>query len=92
MSSLSGGEKSKVLGCLLFALWNHVQCPFRGVDEWDVFLDHTARADMEDLMFSNVRKDDYQYFFISPQDSTMLTPKKIKETEKYAKIFVLKKN
>ena len=42
MSSLSGGEKSKVLGCLLFAMWNHVQCSFRGVDEWDVFLDHTA--------------------------------------------------
>ena len=92
MSSLSGGEKSKVLGCLLFALWNHVQCPFRGVDEWDVFLDHTARADMEDLMFSNVRKDDYQYFFISPQDSTMLTPQKIKETEKYALVRTLKKN
>ena len=92
LSSLSGGEKSKVLGCLLYALWHHVQCPFRGVDEWDVFLDHQARADMERLMYDNVKRDDHQYFFISPQESTMLTPTWIKDNQDWAKVITLEKN
>ena len=92
LSSLSGGEKSKVLGCLLYALWHHVQCPFRGVDEWDVFLDHQARADMERLMYDNVKRDDHQYFFISPQDSTMLTPTWIEKNKDWALVITLQKN
>ena len=92
LSSLSGGEKSKVLGCLLKALWEHVQCPFRGVDEWDVFLDHQARADMEKLMLENVKTDDHQYFFISPQESTLLTATWIRDNRDWAKVITLEKN
>ena len=92
LSSLSGGEKSKVLGCLLKALWDHVQCPFRGVDEWDVFLDHQARADMEKLMLENVKFDEHQYFFISPQESTLLTATWIRDNRDWAKVITLEKN
>ena len=43
LMTLSGGEKSKTLFFLIHALWTHLSCPFRGLDEWDVFMDDKAR-------------------------------------------------
>ena len=92
ISQASGGEKSKVIGCFLISLWRELVCPFRGVDEWDVFLDHANRAEMEKLMFQYVKGDKKQYFFISPQDSTMLTPEKVRENEGIVQVVTLRKN
>ena len=62
------------------------------VDEWDVFLDHQARADMEKLMLENVKTDNHQYFFISPQESTLLTGTWIRDNKDWAKVITLEKN
>jgi hypothetical protein len=38
MKSLSGGEKSFSTICLLLALWDHMQVPFRALDEFGNFV------------------------------------------------------
>ena len=69
LASLSGGERSKTLVCLINALWNVQQPPFRCLDEWDVFLDHIARKNIELMLVKTALSTQRQYFFISPQGS-----------------------
>ena len=69
LSSLSGGEKSKTLFFLIHALWKHLSCPFRGLDEWDVFMDERARKTVEKILVESSTSMNHQFFFISPQDS-----------------------
>lgn len=69
LTSLSGGEKSKTLVCLIHALWEHQQCPFRGLDEWDVFLDDKSRKHVEEMLVETSKNLNFQFFFISPQNS-----------------------
>ena len=38
IKSLSGGEKSYSTICLLLALWDAMDVPFRALDEFDVFM------------------------------------------------------
>ena len=40
---LSGGERSFTTLCLLLALGNVIETPFRLMDEYDVFLDEVSR-------------------------------------------------
>ena len=40
---LSGGERSYTTLCLLLALGHVIECPFRLMDEYDVFLDQMSR-------------------------------------------------
>lgn len=40
---LSGGERSYTTLCLLMALGHVIECPFRLMDEYDVFLDQVVR-------------------------------------------------
>ena len=69
ISSLSGGEKSKTLFFLIHAFWQHLSCPFRGLDEWDVFMDEKARKTVENILVESSSEMPHQFFFISPQDS-----------------------
>ena len=55
--------------CLLLALWNVVDCPFRAMDEFDVFMDSIARKDtIEALMETTRVMRDRQYIFITPHN------------------------
>lgn len=69
LASLSGGERSKTLVCLINALWNVQEPPFRCLDEWDVFLDAVARKNIEAMLVKTALHTQRQYFFISPQGS-----------------------
>ena len=68
ISSLSGGEKSSAQMCLIAALWDNMNPPFRALDEWDVFLDAINRKEVsKTLLDFGLKQSDYQFFFISPQ-------------------------
>lgn len=71
LSSLSGGERSKTLVCFIISLWEHQSPPFRCLDEWDVFLDGVARAEVEKILYSQAKQSGYQHLFISPQKTTI---------------------
>jgi hypothetical protein len=43
MRQMSGGERSYTTLCLLLALGHVIECPFRLMDEYDVFLDEISR-------------------------------------------------
>jgi len=68
INSLSGGEKSYAQMCLIASLWEHMNPPFRALDEWDVFLDAINRKNIsKTLMEFGLSKLEYQFIFISPQ-------------------------
>jgi len=68
VSSLSGGEKSYTQMCLICALWDMMQPPFRCLDEWDVFLDAVNRREISrELLKFSLNNRDRQFIFISPQ-------------------------
>ncbi|TRY60937.1 hypothetical protein TCAL_04216 [Tigriopus californicus] len=71
LSSLSGGERSKTLVCLMIASWEYMAPPFRCLDEWDVYLDERSRSSIEEVLFEYAQSQDYQYILISPQGSTL---------------------
>ncbi|ELP95070.1 structural maintenance of chromosome protein, putative [Entamoeba invadens IP1] len=67
--TLSGGEKSFSTVCLLLSLWNVVDCPFRAMDEFDVFLDSvTRKVAINALMETATFNDRRQYIFITPHN------------------------
>ena len=54
--------------CLIAALWDNMNPPFRALDEWDVFLDALNRKDISKTLLNfGLKQQDYQFFFISPQ-------------------------
>ena len=94
LASLSGGEKSKALSCLIYCLWKFHSSPFRGLDEWDVFLDEKSRKSVEEMLVEGAKtlfSRKSQVFLISPQSSIYNTPEKIKENQDKVKILSLKK-
>eukprot|EP00088_Acartia_fossae_P018470 TRINITY_DN20683_c0_g1_i2.p1 TRINITY_DN20683_c0_g1~~TRINITY_DN20683_c0_g1_i2.p1 ORF type:complete len:913 (+),score=280.53 TRINITY_DN20683_c0_g1_i2:273-2741(+) len=89
VSTLSGGEKSYTQMCLICALWDMMEPPFRCLDEWDVFLDSVNRKDIaRELLEFSLKKLDKQFIFISPQGATDV--KNIKHP--LVKITEIKKN
>lgn len=55
--------------CLLLALGEKLETPFRILDEFDVFLDaQTRRSAMELLVHQAKRMEHRQFIFITPQD------------------------
>ncbi|EKE41448.1 structural maintenance of chromosomes protein [Entamoeba nuttalli P19] len=69
VKTLSGGERSFSTVCLLLSLWNVVDCPFRAMDEFDVYMDSMARKiAVQALMESTQSSNKRQYIFITPHN------------------------
>ena len=54
----------------LLALQQHVQSPFRAVDEYDVHMDPKNREIIANLLVSSVKDLDVQYLAITPSQVT----------------------
>ena len=69
VKALSGGERSYTTLSLLIALGEHLETPFRVMDEFDVFLDPIARKIALDSMIDMAKSLSHrQFIFITPQD------------------------
>uniref|UniRef100_A0A7E4WCG4 SMC_N domain-containing protein n=1 Tax=Panagrellus redivivus TaxID=6233 RepID=A0A7E4WCG4_PANRE len=68
LKGLSGGERSYTTACFVMALWSCVECPFRCLDEFDVFMDMINRRVVMELLSELARKHRHiQFFFFTPQ-------------------------
>jgi chromosome segregation protein len=66
----SGGERSTATMTFLLALQQHVQSPFRAVDEYDIHLDPRGREIIADVIVSSVGEGDGQFLVITPSEVT----------------------
>jgi chromosome segregation ATPase len=69
----SGGERSYATMCLLLALGEKLETPFRIFDEFDVFLDAQSRKlVMQQVIHTAKKLENRQFIFITPQDLSNL--------------------
>jgi chromosome segregation protein len=66
----SGGERSTATMSFLLALQQHVQSPFRAVDEYDVHMDPRNREIITNVLISSVKGLTAQYLLITPSQVT----------------------
>jgi len=66
----SGGERSMATISFLLALQQHVQSPFRAVDEYDIHMDPKNRETIGNLLVDSVQGLDSQYLIITPSQVT----------------------
>ena len=69
--NMSGGERSYVTLCLLLSLGHIIECPFRLMDEYDVFMDQiTRRTTLKQIQMYAVDpiQNGRQFIIITPQD------------------------
>jgi chromosome segregation ATPase len=66
----SGGERSMATISFLLALQQHVQSPFRAVDEYDIHMDPKNRETIGNLLIDSVQGLDSQYLIITPSQVT----------------------
>ncbi len=66
----SGGERSMATMSFLLALQQHVQSPFRAVDEYDVHMDPRNRETITNLLIESVSGLNSQYLIITPSQIT----------------------
>ena len=67
--NLSGGERSYVTFALLLAFGHVIECPFRLMDEYDVFLDENMRKKTLDQLVAYTKKADQkrrQFIILTP--------------------------
>lgn len=72
---LSGGEKSFTTLAFLLALGKVIECPFRVMDEFDVFMDDGNRKTAMKLLLEMARNKENkgcQFIFITPNDISMI--------------------
>ncbi|CEG36529.1 structural maintenance of chromosomes protein [Plasmopara halstedii] len=73
MKELSGGERSYTQVSLLLALGESIECPFRVMDEFDVFMDSVNRDMTIQLLVDAAKKDGKkQFIFVTPNDLSAL--------------------
>ncbi|KAH7465680.1 Structural maintenance of chromosomes protein 6 [Phytophthora ramorum] len=73
MKELSGGERSYTQVSLLLALGESIECPFRVMDEFDVFMDSVNRDMTIQLLVNAAKKDGKkQFIFVTPNDLSAL--------------------
>ena len=78
LKTLSGGEKSFATVALVLALWDVIKCPFRILDEFDVFMDHMNREATLEIMSKYITNQKvYQYVFLTPLSLDCLEKMKI---------------
>ena len=66
---LSGGERSFSTVCFLLSLWEAAECPFRALDEYDVFMDAVNRRISTQMIIDAAgQAKNRQFILISPQD------------------------
>jgi len=66
---LSGGERSFSTVSFLLSLWEAMECPFRALDEFDVFMDAVNRRISTSMIIDAARATkNRQFILISPQD------------------------
>jgi len=70
----SGGERSMATMSFLLALQQHVQSPFRAVDEYDVHMDPRNRETITNLLIESVKDLNSQYLIITPSQITFAKP------------------
>jgi chromosome segregation ATPase len=69
MKELSGGERSYTQVSLLLALGESIECPFRVMDEFDVFMDSVNRDMTIQLLVDAAKKTaKKQFIFVTPND------------------------
>ncbi|KAN0038923.1 hypothetical protein ACTA71_001115 [Dictyostelium dimigraforme] len=79
---LSGGERSFSTVSLLLAFWENMECPFRAMDEFDVFMDEVNRSISINLLMSKAEENrSKQYIFVTPLALNSIT------ASEYVKIF-----
>jgi len=66
----SGGERSMATISFLLALQQHVQSPFRAVDEYDVHMDPRNRETITNVLIESVKGLNSQYLIITPSQIT----------------------
>lgn len=73
MKELSGGERSYTQVSLLLALGESIECPFRVMDEFDVFMDSVNRDMTIQLLVAAAKRDSKkQFIFVTPNDLSAL--------------------
>ena len=80
VSMLSGGERSYTQSSFLLALWKAIECPFRVLDEFDVFMDQLNRVvTLQNLQkMALEEKPNNQFVFITPTDLSSIKADGIK--------------
>ncbi|KAL0584383.1 hypothetical protein ABG067_005734 [Albugo candida] len=69
MKELSGGERSYTQISLLIALGQCIECPFRVMDEFDVFMDAVNRDMAIQLLVQAAKRESgKQFIFVTPND------------------------
>jgi len=66
----SGGERSMATMSFLLALQQHVQSPFRAIDEYDVHMDPRNRETITNLLIESIEGLNSQYLIITPSQIT----------------------
>ncbi|RHY26666.1 hypothetical protein DYB32_007412 [Aphanomyces invadans] len=73
MKQLSGGERSYTQVALLMALGECIECPFRVMDEFDVFMDSINRTQTLQLLIDTAKTEKTkQFIFVTPNDLSNL--------------------
>lgn len=72
----SGGERSYTTMCLLLAIGEKLETPFRILDEFDVFLDAPTRKLTMTMLIhlAKTKMQHRQFIFITPQDLSGIRP------------------
>jgi len=67
--TMSGGEKSIVTVAFLMSMWQSVDCPWRAMDEFDVFQDTVNRHKSVKLLIRGAHQTrQRQFLFLTPLD------------------------